>query len=97
MALDPGGVEDEAYACVRAEEVVLEPAGGHASSAQNRLGGVVAARREEGPLVRLTVDCGVKLVALVTRSSADRLGLVAGARVSAAVKAPSVRLVPRKA
>ena len=97
VAVDPGGLEDEAYACLRAEEVVLEPGGdGHDSSATNRLPGVVASRREEGALVRLTVDCGVKLVALVTRASAERLGLAPGARVTAAVKAPSIRVVPRR-
>jgi molybdate transport system ATP-binding protein len=97
VAVDPGGVEEEAYACVRAEEVILEPVEDHASSARNRLTGVVAARRDEGPLVRITVDCGVRLVALVTRSSAERLGLVTGVRVNAVIKAPSVRVVPRRA
>jgi molybdate transport system ATP-binding protein len=97
VAVDPGGVEDEAYACIRAEEVVLERVAGHASSARNRLSGVITARRDEGALVRLTVDCGVRLVALVTRSSAGRLGLVKGSRVTAVVKAPSVRVVPRRA
>jgi len=97
LAVDPGGVEDEAYACVRAEDVVLEAAGGDGSSARNHLRGVVAARREEGPLVRITVSCGVPLVALVTRASAERLGLEPGREVTAVVKAPSVRVVPRRA
>jgi molybdate transport system ATP-binding protein len=97
VAVDPGGVEDEVYACVRAEEVVLEPAPAHDSSAQNRLAGTITARREEGPLVRITVECGVKLVALVTRASAERLGLLPGRPVFAVVKAPAVRLVPRRA
>ena len=97
VAVDPGGVADEAFACIRAEEVVIEPLEAHASSAQNRLVGEIASRRDEGPLARITVDCGVKLVALVTRASAERLGLAAGMRVSALVKAPSVRLVPRGA
>ena len=96
VAVDPGGLEDEAYACVRAEEVVVEPDDGHTSSATNRLAGTIAARREEGPLVRLTLECGVRLVALVTRASAERLGLVPGRRVSAVVKAPSVRVVARR-
>jgi molybdate transport system ATP-binding protein len=96
VAIDPGGVEDEAYACIRAEEVVLEPGEGHPSSAQNRLAGVVAGRSDEGALVRVTLDCGVRLVALVTRASADRLGLAPGRRVAAAVKAPAVRLVARR-
>jgi molybdate transport system ATP-binding protein len=97
VAVDPGGVEDEAFACVRAEDVVLEPLEGHPSSAQNRLAGTVAALRDEGPLVRITVECGVRLVALVTRASAARLGLRPGERVSAVVKAPAVRVVPRRA
>jgi molybdate transport system ATP-binding protein len=97
VAVDPGGLEAEAYACFRAEEVVLEPGDGHASSARNRLAGVVSSRRDEGPLARVTVDCGVAVVALVTRSSADRLELAPGRRVSAVVKAPSVRVVARRA
>jgi molybdate transport system ATP-binding protein len=97
VAVDPGGVDSEAYACVRAEEVVLEPPVAHPTSAQNRLVGVIAARRDEGPLVRLTVDCGLRLVALVTRSSADHLGFAPGGVVCAVMKAPSVRVVPRKA
>jgi molybdate transport system ATP-binding protein len=97
VAIDPGGIEDEAYACIRAEDVVLETQEGHPSSALNHLPGVVAARREEGPLVRITVDAGVRLVALVTRASAERLQLVPGRQVSAVVKAPSVRIVSRRA
>jgi molybdate transport system ATP-binding protein len=97
VAVDPGGVEDEAYACIRAEEVVIEPLGGPETSARNRLPGAVAARRDEGPLVRITVECGVPLVALVTRASAERMRLVPGQRVLALVKAPSVRIVPRRA
>ena len=96
VAVDPGGVEDELFACLRAEEVVLEPDDGHATSAQNRLAGAVVARRDEGPLVRVSLDCGVRLVALVTRASADRLGLAAGVRIAALVKAPSVRVVARR-
>ncbi len=95
LAVDPGG-GDDAYACLRAAAVVLEPADdGHLSSARNRLAGAVVSRRDEGPLVRVTVECGVRLVALVTRASAERLALGPGRRVAAVVKAPSVRIVPR--
>lgn len=96
VAVDPGGLEGAAYACVRAEDVVLEPAGEvHRSSAQNVLPGTVASRRDEGPLVRVVVDCGVRLVALVTRASAERLAMAPGQRVHASFKAPAVRIVPR--
>ncbi len=95
VAVDPGGIERDAFACIRAEEVVLEEAPGAPTSARNLLPGLVARRADEGPLVRVAVDCGVVLVALVTRASAERLGLAPGRRVAALVKAPAVRLVPR--
>jgi molybdate transport system ATP-binding protein len=97
VAVDPGGLEGEAFACLRAEEIVIEEAPGARSSAQNLIAGVVAARADEGPLVRVRLDCGVPLVALVTRASAERLGLVPGRAVAALVKAPAIRLVPRGA
>jgi molybdate transport system ATP-binding protein len=97
VAVDPGGLDGEAFACVRAEDVTLEPAGDHPTSARNRLAGTVAARRDEGPLARLTVDVGFPLVALVTRASADALALAPGRPVTALVKAPAVRVVPRRA
>jgi molybdate transport system ATP-binding protein len=95
IAVDPGGLEEEAYACIRAEEVILEEAPGAPSSARNLLAATVTARSDEGALVRITLDCGTRLVALVTRASADRLRLAPGQAVAALVKAPAVRLVPR--
>jgi molybdate transport system ATP-binding protein len=95
VAVDPGGLGHEALACFRAEEVVLEEAPGAPTSARNLLVGVVGARTDEGPLVRVVVDCGVPLVALVTRASAEALRLAPGRRVAALVKAPAVKLVPR--
>ena len=83
---------------VRAEEIVLEEAPGHASSAPNLFAAEIAALSHEGPLVRVALDCGgARLVALVTRRPADALGLAPGRRVAAAVKAPAVRIVPRAA
>ncbi len=95
IAVDPGGLEEDAYACIRAEEVILEAAPGAPSSARNLLAATVTARSDEGALVRITLDCGTRLVALVTRASADQLGLAPGQTVAALVKAPAVRLVPR--
>jgi molybdate transport system ATP-binding protein len=95
VGVDPGGLERHAYACVRAEEIVLEEAPGTPTSAQNLLAGVVARRSEEGPLVRISLDVGFPLVALVTRASAERFALLPGRRIAALVKAPAVRLVPR--
>jgi len=96
-AVDPGHVERDAYACIRAEDVVLEPALTTLTSARNELVATVRAVSGEGALVRVTLDCGFRLVALVTRASAARLALEPGARVAALVKAPAIRLIPRSA
>ena len=95
VAVDPGGLEGAAFALIRAEEVILEEAPGAPTSARNTLVGVVTARADEGALVRVRLDCGIPLVALVTRPGAEAMGLGPGKRVAALVKAPAVRLVAR--
>ncbi|HEY2029884.1 MAG TPA: ABC transporter ATP-binding protein [Myxococcales bacterium] len=86
---------DDCYACIRAEEIVLERTATGTTSARNELAATVVAVSPEGPLVRVVLDCGFRLVALVTVSSARDLALAPGARVAALVKAPAIRLVPR--
>jgi GntR family transcriptional regulator len=65
-------------------------------SARNRLRGRVAAIRAGELLAEVTVDVreGQQVVAAVTRSSVDRLGLEAGSRVSIYVKATELTLGP---
>jgi molybdate transport system ATP-binding protein len=94
-ALDPGGGVTEVFACIRAEEVILEPGPGGPTSARNRLAGHVIGVQPEGPLVRVEVDCGLRLTALVTRQSCAELGLEAGVATTAVIKVPAVHLVPR--
>jgi len=61
-------------------------------SARNRLEGVVREVKVEGLLaeVELEVTRGGRLVAVITRESAESLGLVAGMSAKAVVKATSV-------
>ncbi len=65
-------------------------------SARNRLRGTVAGIRAGEMLAEVTVDLreGVQLIAAVTRSSVDRLGLETGGRVSVYVKATELTLGP---
>jgi molybdate transport system ATP-binding protein len=95
VGVDPGGLEHDAYLCIRAEEVALEELPGASTSAQNQLVGTIVGCTDEGALVRVVIDCGLRLVALVTSGSAERFKLVPGRRIAAVVKAPSVRLIPR--
>lgn len=101
-AMDPGGGGDDVLCCIRAEEVLIErgaPAEGgegSRSSARNRLPGRVVSVTREGPLVRLSLDCGLPLSARVTRLSFDEMGIEPGDAVVAFFKAPSVHLVSRE-
>ena len=54
-----------------------------ASAAFNRLGGRVQRIVLAGPHVRVTVDCGFLLVALVTRRSIEEMGLRDGSPITA--------------
>jgi molybdate transport system ATP-binding protein len=93
-AVDPGTDVSDVFACIRADEVVLEP-GTSPTSARNRLAATVTAVHVESALVRIELDCGFPLSAFITRASLRELGLAPGSRVSAMIKAPAVHLVPR--
>jgi molybdate transport system ATP-binding protein len=95
MAVAAGEVSGDVYACIRAEDVMLELGEAPLSSARNRIAARVQELSPEGPLIRVTLDCGFDLAALVTKQSAERLNLAEGVTVTAVVKAPSVHLVPR--
>ena len=78
---------------VAAREVArLRGDSGRTLSARNRLDGVVRAVKIEGLLaeVELDVSRGGRLVAVITRESAEALGLKAGMSAKAVVKATSV-------
>jgi molybdopterin-binding protein len=70
----------------------LRGGGGQTLSARNRLEGVVRDVKIEGLLaeVELDVTRGGRLVAVITRESAEALGLAPGMSAKAVVKATSV-------
>jgi|CXWL01.1.fsa_nt_gi molybdate transport system ATP-binding protein len=83
------------YVCIRAEDVVVEPAGSGMTSARNHLLGRVTDIAPQGVMVQVTIDCGFSLMATITRGAVEDLCLVPGASVIAAIKAGAVHLVPR--
>ncbi|MBO0698651.1 MAG: ABC transporter ATP-binding protein [Zavarzinella sp.] len=87
----------EVYVCVRAEDVVLLQGEAGPTSARNRLRGVIRAVAVDGPVVRIDLDCGFPLRAVVTRPAAADLSLKEGAGAVALVKATAVHLIPRPA
>lgn len=82
--------------CMRPEDITLShPESTMASSARNRIKGHIVRMTPSGPLVRVVVDCGLPVVALITRSSANELKLAEGQQVTATFKATAVHLIPR--
>jgi molybdate transport system ATP-binding protein len=49
----------------------------------------------EGSMVRVSLDCGFPLKALVTNQACQELALREGEQVIALLKAPAIHLVPR--
>jgi tungstate transport system ATP-binding protein len=82
------------FLCLRPEDVTLWPAqGSTGSSARNRLSGRIQRITPQGPLVKIVVDCGFPLVALITRASAQEMGLAVDQAVTAAFKASAVHVI----
>lgn len=79
-------------AVIRMEDIILS-AHEMASSAQNHLPGTVQAVEAVGDeLVRVDLECGFPLSALITHRSADELGVAPAAQLYATFKASAVRL-----
>ena len=97
LAVAPSALtSDRVLLAIRAEDVVLERApAGVLSSARNRLVGRIKAVVPEGPLMRVRVDCGFALDALVTRQAIEALGLTEGVAVIAAIKTPAIHVIGR--
>jgi molybdate transport system ATP-binding protein len=84
------------FVCIRAEDVILETSPRGDVSARNQLTGRVTALQPDGGVVRVTLDCGFPLSALITRPACDDLHLTADSTVTAVVKATAVHLIPRE-
>ncbi|MSQ77737.1 MAG: ABC transporter ATP-binding protein [Nitrospiraceae bacterium] len=95
-ALAADDVGTDVFVCIRAEDVVLEKGETGTTSARNRLSGTVRGVTAAGALVKVSLDCGFPLMAVVTRAAVGDLHLAVGMRVSASMKAGAVHLVPRR-
>ena len=85
----------EVYACIRPEDITLALSSTW-SSARNSFWAKIGLVTTVGPLARVEMDCGFRLVALVTRTSSEELDLRAGREVYAIFKATRVHIMERK-
>jgi molybdate transport system ATP-binding protein len=95
-AAAPAAEGHDAVLCIRAEDVVIAPHDVTDSSVMNRWRATVRSEAVEGPFVRVGLDCGFRLAALVTRDAWRRLALKPGDEAWAIVKAASIRALPRR-
>ena len=81
---------------IRPEEVSLTPAdaSGGKSSVRNQFTGRITKIVPSGPFVRVIVDCGFVLTALITRRSCTELELTVGTTIVAGVKATAIHVLP---
>ena len=94
QAVSNYAVGKEVYACIRPEDIILAPIF-HQSSARNSFQAKVTRVTTLGPLSRVEINCGFRLIALVTKISSEELNLQAGREVYASFKATAVHIMER--
>ena len=94
-AVAPDAASRDVFVCIRGEDVVLQRDVTTASSVRNRLPAHIVGLQSEGALVRVELDAGFPLFALVTGPACAELGLRQGEKVTALIKASAIHLVPR--
>jgi molybdate transport system ATP-binding protein len=92
-----GGGDGQVYVCIRAEDVMLEKkvANLSQSSARNHLLGHIRSVDREGAMMRVNLDCGFPLKALVTNQAYQNMGLRERDEIVAVIKAPAIHLIAR--
>jgi molybdate transport system ATP-binding protein len=95
VALAGGDSNGEVFVCIHAEEVVLEKGLPAQSSARNHLAGRIQALDCEGRTVRVSLDCGFPLKAVITKQACEEMSLQEGEMVTALLKASAIHFVPR--
>lgn len=94
MAQTPGGAEETSRAAAAAPAPSGDATAALAVSARNRLEGIIVSITGDGVLseVILRLPGGQEIVAVITRSSVERLGLAVGGTAIALIKSTEVLL-----
>jgi molybdopterin-binding protein len=93
---DNGGIETEVYVCIHAEDVTLETGADlPQTSARNQLVGRIRSLDREGPIVRVNLDCGFPLKALITNQACQNMALQEQGEVVALIKATAIHVITR--
>ncbi len=80
-------------AVIRSEDIIIsvEP---FRSSARHTLPATIADLIPSGPFIRVVLNTGIRMIAMVTRTSSEELGLEPGCRVFATFKESALHVIP---
>ena len=95
LAVAPSPPTHLVHVCIRGEDVSLSMESNDTTTVRNRLPGIIKLLTPEGPLIRVGLDCGFELTALITRPANEDLQLQVGNSVTVMIKAPAIHLIPR--
>jgi len=94
QAISGYAIGDKVYALIRPEDITFTLSK-EASSARNVFEGKISRMTSVGPLVRIEVDCGLPLLGVITKRSAQELDLTIGKHVYASFKATAIHIIKR--
>jgi len=94
QAISDYEIGDAVYALIRPEDITFTLAKGR-TSARNVFKGKIIKMTAVGPLVRIEVDCSFPLLGVMTKRSAEELGLNIGQRIHASSKATAIHVIKR--
>ena len=95
QAVTPAAPGAAVYLCLRPEDITLSrPGATDPTDAPNILRATIQALLPQGPLVRVILAGPVRVTALITRASAQELGLAIGQEIQASFKSSAVHVIP---
>ncbi len=94
QAISAYALGEKVHVLIRPEEVTLT-LNKETTSARNVFEGRIESLLLVGTLVRVEVDCGFPLLAVITRRSAEDLGLTIGKKVYLSFKATAIHVIKR--
>lgn len=81
---------------IRPEDVAIGTAEDGKTSVRNEFSGRITRVVPMGPMVRIRVDCGLKMIAVITSRSYDEMGLAQGKDVFLSFKASAIHVMEKK-
>lgn len=94
QAVSDAQVGSKVTVCIRPEDVtIILPVNGEKASARNHFNAKIVKIKNLGAVSKITLECGFKLIAAITKRSLEDLGLKEDQQVLASIKATAVHVI----